>query len=270
MRYNGASWVSTTTTIDALYAVEVSADDRVWFAGANRRLMQFNGTSFFQYACTPGDGLDWRALAFPYQSTGWVVGDGGVVWRFSSGVACFVPDAAASALTTSTLRSISMLPGSAVGMAVGDGGVRLRYNGSAFEEDATGGGDLRGVDIMNELEGQAVGGTGVARLAAFRTVTTETGLTQFRLYPNPLDPGKGETLKIDKLPADVDALDIYTVRGEPVASLGHGITYDAPTGVAVWTGRIRGNKPAATGGYLLRMHSRSGKKGKGIVLVVKQ
>jgi hypothetical protein len=36
--------------------------------------------------------------------------------------------------------------------------------------------------------------------SAFRARATETELKAFRCYPNPLDPGKGATLVIDRLP----------------------------------------------------------------------
>ncbi|MEK7474200.1 MAG: hypothetical protein AAB152_01080 [Candidatus Coatesbacteria bacterium] len=505
LRYNGTAWVSATTTDDPLYGVEVLADDNVWFCGGNRRLMHFDGAGFTKLPCTIGDGKAWYALAFPFRNTGWVVGDGGLVWKYSSGniPPCFGPDSAASSLTTQALRGISMLPGMAAGMVVGDAGVRLRFNGSGFELDAAGGQDLRGVDVLNEREGQAVGGTNVsqtnvvygitagvwplgyafatcpqsgplggytdtfpsntttyfaiharlagldyyspeyviaatgvcdpwdaapfgdntgaggtnliptgtvqthglhclsfsdpedwfrigmtagcaytfastypagvavnggigdvrgdlfsdalgsilvasddntgsneqfrftytpsvsgtyylrvktavagqtwsgyieysqagcprtditltswppdfpsggsitvawdllgwasaARIAAFRSVTSEVDLQNLRLYPNPVDPGKGETVTFDRLPADVDRLDIYTIRGELVASLGGGIDYSPVTGVATWYGRIRNGKPAATGSYPFRVHAKSGKTAKGLILVVKR
>jgi len=276
LRYNGAAWVSATATIDPLYGVEVLADDSVWFCGGTtlpagpRRLMHFDGTGFTSYACTPADGLSWRAVEFPFRSTGWVVGDGGVVWRYSSGTGCFAPDAAASSLTTATLRSLAMLSGSAIGVAVGDGGVRLKFSGSVWELDALGGADLKGVDVMNELEGQAVGGIGAARIAAFRAITEEKDLIRLRIYPNPVDPGQNEVLKIDRLPSDVDQLDVYTLRGELVASLGAGVSYDRVTGIAVWPARIRGGRAAATGDYILRIHTLSGKSGRGVILVVKK
>jgi len=90
-----------------------------------------------------------------------------------------------------------------------------------------------------------------------------------RVFPNPFDPNGGESFKLDRLPADVTRIELYTVRGERIASLGDGIGYNPVTGQAEWTGRVRGAKPAATGSYVYRIETASGKRGRGIVLVVK-
>jgi len=508
LRYNGASWVSATTTNDPLYGVEVLADDNVWFCGGGRRLMHFDGTGFTVPPCPLGDGKAWYALTFPFTNRGYVVGDDGLIWRYTTNLSppCFGADPAQALLTTQALRGISMLPGEAAGMVVGDAGVRLKFNPGAriFEADAAGGQDLRGVDVINELEGQAVGGTNVsqtnvewgydtgvylfstcpqtgelgnyadsfvaswpvffrirarlagvdyyspeyriaaytgscdpwdtpppgdavaagathliptgavqshgphclgpsdpgdwysidmtagvtytlgsidtdpltggvaveggvgdvaatiysdpagvvpvatddntgsnyqfrmvftatasgtyflrvslvdpasdwqgmvqysqsgapraditlvswppsftpggtvtvswdlggfessARIVASRAQTAETDLSRVRLFPNPFDPRAGEILTFDRLPADLDRLEIYTVRGERVAWLKSGVEFSKETGVAYWSGRILTGKPAATGSYPFRMHTRSGKTFRGLIIVVKK
>jgi hypothetical protein len=101
-------------------------------------------------------------------------------------------------------------------------------------------------------------------------MTPESGLAHLRLFPNPVDPGKGESVTFDRLPADVDRLDVYTIRGERVAAFGEGVEYSPVTGVAVWYGRIGSGKPAATGSYPYRVHTKSGKTARGLILVVKK
>ncbi len=269
LRYNGTGWITATTTIDALYDVETVADDLVWACGSNRRILKFDGTQFTSAGLmfgVPPPG-DWRTIAFPYRSVGYVAGDGGAIWRFSSSLDYFYPVASP---VGGTIRALSLVTGSGVGYAVGDGGSRVHVNGAAFEDEATGGADLRAVHMLNELEGVAVGGTGGPRILGLRLHTTETDLVNARVFPNPFDPNGGETLKLDRLPTDVTQIEIFTLRGERLAALGDGVVYSPVTGQAEWTGRIRGGKPAANGAYVYRIGTAAGKRGKGIVLVVKR
>lgn len=268
LRYNGTGWISATTTIEGLYDVEAVADDLVWACGGDRRILKFDGTRFTDPACVPAsDGLAMRTLAFPFRSIGYVAGDGGVIWRYSSSTDCFTPVASP---VTSTIRALSLVTGSGVGYAVGDGGQRLHFNGAAFENEVAGGGDLRAMHMLNELEGVTVGGTGGPRILSLRLNTAETDLAHVRVFPNPFDPNRRETFKLDRLPADVSKLEIFTVRGERIAELGDGVLYNPVTGQAEWTGRIRGGKPAATGAYVWRVETASGKRGHGVALVAKE
>jgi hypothetical protein len=109
-----------------------------------------------------------------------------------------------------------------------------------------------------------------ARIASFRGRTTAADLSHVRVFPNPFDPGMVARLTFDHLPGDVDRIDIYTVRGELIGSLGGGVGYDPVTGIATWEGKVRGGKPAATGSYPWRMHTKSGGTAKGLIVVVKQ
>src|SRR6185503_2610401 len=130
-----------------------------------------------------------------------------------------------------TLFAISMLPDSGRGYVVGQNGVRLAFDGARFTAEASGGEDLLGVALLNELEGAAVGGTATGRILAQRAVTPETTTMNMRMFPNPFDPGRGETLTIDKLPGDVTKLEIFTLRGELVDDLTRTVAYEPVTGI---------------------------------------
>lgn len=278
LHYDGASWVSATTTKDALYGLALVGSDDIWFCGANRRIMHFDGSQFsrvdpqvgLDYSNDLMDNHDWHAVAFPFKSIGWVVGDNGAILRYSANDRTFRMDAQSSALFSGTLYAASLLPDTGRGYIVGEGGVRLHYNGGAFEYEAAGGEDLNGIALLNELEGTAVGGVTHGRIVAERAVTTETTTADMRVFPNPLDPGKGDILTIDKLPSDVTSLAIYTLRGELVDDLAHTITYQPVTGIARWNGQIHGGRPAASGTYLIRVETRRGSHGKGVFLVVRK
>lgn len=268
LRYNGAGWITATATSDALYDVETVADDLVWACGGDRRILRFDGTQFSSPSCAPAsDGLAMRTLAFPFRSVGYAAGDAGVIWRYSSSTNCFSPVASP---VSSTILAMSLVTGSGVGYAVGQDGQRLHFNGASFEAEVSGGAELRAIHMLNELEGMTVGGAGGPRIVALRLQTTETDLAHVRVYPNPFDPNRGEALKLDRLPADVSSLRIFTVRGERVAELGDGVLYNPVTGQAEWPGTVRGGKPAARGAYVWRLETRSGKRGTGIILVAKE
>ena len=276
LHYDGSSWVTATTTIDALYGLALVGSDDIWFCGEHRRIMHFDGSQFavqdpFSTPYSPiADGLDWHAIAFPFKSIGWVAGDQGTVARFSSSTGVFATHLQGSALTTGTLFAMSMLPDTGRGFIVGQDGIRLFYNGASFEAEASGGPDLSGIALANELEGTAVGGVTRGRIVSLRALTTESTVARMRIFPNPLDPGRGDILTIDRLPDDVTTLEIYTLRGELVDDLAHAVTYQEATGIARWNGHIHGGRPAASGTYLVRLATRRGASGKGVFLVVRK
>lgn len=277
LKYDGSSWVSATTTSDPLYDLFAIASDNVWFCGANRRLMHFktlvDGTSVFTKEPSPvADGLDWRAIDFPSRSVGWVVGDNGQIGRYSTaGAGGWSLHLQGGALTSATLYALSILADDGRGYVVGTGGVRLHYNGTAFEFEATGGNDLHAVDLVNELEGAAVGGNGSsARILQLRAVTAESNVSRLRIYPNPYDPARGRPLTFDRLPNNVETFEIFTLLGQRVASFSSGIGYDPVTGVATWSGQVAGSRPAASGSYLYRMKTASGETVQGIFLVTRR
>jgi len=278
LKYDGISWKSATITVSSMQAALISgttlhdlfaiASDNVWFCGDNRRLIHFDGTSFSNETSPVADGLAWRAIDFPFRSVGWVVGDNGAIAQFSTATSPPWSEHSQSGLTLATLYDLSILPDDGRGYVVGTNGVRLHYNGASFELEITGGNDLRSVDMENELEGAAVGGsTSSGRILQLRAVTAESDVNRVRIYPNPFDPGKGRPLFFDQLPDDVSKFEIYTLLGERIAKWPGDITYDSVTGVATWPGRISGGRPAATGSYLYRIKTRSGKKRSGVFLV---
>jgi sugar lactone lactonase YvrE len=267
LHYNGSTWVSATTTIDPLYGIAAISSDNIWFCGGNRRLMRFDG-SYFQLVASPvSDTGAWRAISFPFRSEGWVVGDGGKVARYSSVTGGWSSHAQGSSLTSLALMGMSILPESGRGYVVGAGGIRLLLRDGVFAVDGIGGEDLYDVDVINELEGFAVGGVTTARIMSCRAVTAEADLNRVRMFPNPFDPGKSGRMTFDRLPGDVDTLEIYTLLGERVASLTDGVGYDPVTGIATWNGAGAGNRAVATGTYYYRLHTLAGKRATGIFLV---
>jgi len=269
LHYNGSSWISATTTIDPLYGLAAISSDSIWFCGGNRRLMRFDGKGFRLETSPISDQGAWRTLSFPLWSQGWVAGDGGKIasLRYDYTANGWTSQLQALSPTSQNLYSMAILPEVGLGYAVGAGGVRLLFRNGAFTVDQSGGEDLFEVDVINELEGFAVGGTTVARILSSRAATGETGLKRVRVFPNPYDPGKGGRLTFDRLPGDVANLEIYTLLGESVAQKDHGIQYDSVTGIASWGGTGPGNRTVT---YYYRVHTKSGHNATGIFLVLRK
>lgn len=278
LHYNGTAWVSATRTQDALYDVSILASDDVWFCGDSGRLMYFDGSNFSSKPGPPMPGLAWRAMDFPFLSIGWVVGDGGKIAKFGSVDACTGAGGSprwslhcqGSGLTTESLRDISIVAEDGRGYAVGTGGVRIYYDGTRFDLEAVGGESFNGVEMANVLEGAAVGGETRARIVHLRARTYEGNLDNVRVYPNPFNPPKDVRITFDRLPADVERIEIFSLLGDRVVDLSNGITYEPVTGVAGWTGRAPSGKVVATGSYLFRIRSRSRSEKTGVFLVVKR
>ena len=110
----------------------------------------------------------------------------------------------------------------------------------------------------------------MGRIVSIRAVTTESTTVNMRMFPNPVDPARGEVLTIDRLPNDVITLAIYTLRGERVDDLDHTVVYEPVTGIARWKGRIHDGRPAASGSYLVRVETKRGSLGKGVFLVARK
>jgi hypothetical protein len=281
LRYNGLVWSVATLTADPLYGLLALTPNDVWFCGGNRRLMHYDGTGYATWTSPVVDSGAWRSLSFPKPSQGWVAGDGGKVAMISTSAGGWVLHVQGSGLTSENLMSMEILPDGRRGVAVGTGGVRLSYAEGVFSVDpGSGGDDLNAVNLVDENEGYAAGGgagprmllyTGVTpRIYSIRTVTGEVDLKNVRVHPNPFNPRQDGRVNFDRLPSDVDALDIYTLLGEHVAGLGAGVYYNSVTGVATWSGDAIGGRSVATGSYLYRLRARSGRKSSGVLLVIRR
>jgi len=285
LHYDGTSWTMAKNLSCTVTGMAAVASDYVWFCGYNRSLTLFNGTGFSSTNFET-DGKAWRAVSFPYNRLGWVVGDEGAVARFSpskypagnylgwgtyfvdsSGIAS--PTAAGYAATAAQLNGVCVLPDPEWGYIAGAGGVRLRLgDDSIFRQEAAGGTDLLDIDLANHEEGAAVGGTTLTgpRVAMLRERTTATGFPGTRIYPNPFEPMKGGILTLDRLPGNASKIDIFTMEGDKVAAIGNGVEYRADIGVATWNGKV-GGKAAASGAYLVQL-SAPGVKGKTLVFIL--
>lgn len=269
LHYDGTSWTKVLVTTRTLNGIAASSEDYIWFCGNEGALILFDGTTFTPYVV---GAADWKGISFPYRRLGWAVGTGGAIARFNPGKYTADPHwGLVSSPTALDLSGICVLPDPEWGYAVGAGGMRLALadNGD-WKVEASGGGDLRDVDLPNRMEGAAVGGSGTARIVMVRAKTTEKDLFQVRVFPNPYDPGEGGVLTFDRLPANVKSIEIITLRGEEVGSLGHGIEYDSATGMAFWRGANRRGKTVAAGPYLFRVSAPGVKDRKGTILVVKR
>jgi hypothetical protein len=268
LHYDGAAWAKVLSPTRTVYGVAEVSSDYIWFCGANGMLVQFDGTHFTEYTVGTGD---WRSISFPYRRLGWAVGTGGRIARFSPGTYPAPGWGPVASPTGLDLAGVCVLPDPEWGYAVGAQGIRLALGGDgAWRTEVTGGGDLRGVDLPNHMEGAAVGGTSAVRIVMVRERTTEKNLAEVRAFPNPFDPGKGGVLTFDRLPPGVTDLDIMTIRGEVVSDLKHGITYDPVTGIATWNGRMRWGGVPATGPYMYRISAPGSKTAQGRILVVKR
>ncbi len=270
LHYNGSSWVSATTTSDPLYDLALLSSDFVWFCGGNRRIIRFDGNVFTNRISPILDGRAWRAVEFPFRSIGWFAGEQASLVTYEASSDGFLNYGAVGTLTTQALNDISFLAGDFKGYVVGDQGVRVYMENLNATVEATGGGDLHAVQLINDLEGAAVGGSGTGRILMQRVVTGETTLKQVRVWPNPFDPSSGQRVTLDRLPNDVSRLEVFTLGGERLAALGDGVTYDADTGVARWEGHRRDGRAVASGTYPYRVGTKSGLAARGLILVARR
>ena len=268
LHYDGASWTTRSMTASPLYGLAVVSSEYAWFCGEDRTLILFDGTNFITDPPLLGGVGIWRAIVFPYQRLGWVVGDGGTVARFTA-TGGWVLNPASGVATTENLYGLRVLPDPEQGYAVGAAGVRLRVTDPVVSLEASGGTDLRGIGMPNPAEGGAVGGVGVPRISMFRAYTDAADLSGVRVYPNPYDPGSGRPFSFDRLPANVSGISIYTIEGDIIADLGSGIAYRYKIGTAVWTGLTRLGRKPATGTYVFRITA-PGKTRTGLILVVRK
>jgi len=102
-----------------------------------------------------------------------------------------------------------------------------------------------------------------------RTRTTAVGFPAVRVYPNPFEPLKGGILSIDRLPGNVSGIEVFTIEGNRVASIGSGVEYRADIGIATWNGKVDG-KIVATGAYIVRLSAPKVTAKTVTVLVVKR
>ena len=262
LHYDGSSWVSMLIPVwsgtwtgmwsGTWTGIAPVSSDYVWFCGNDRRLGFFDGTNFFDIEHTalplPPDGKAWRAISFPYQRLGWIVGDDGKIARFNTTNKW----ALAGSPTGQNLYGLCVLPDPEWGYAVGAGGIRLRlWEDGQFRQEGTGGEDLRSVDLPNHDEGSAVGGIAGPRILSMHVRTTANSFIDMRAFPNPFEPKKGGSITFDHLPGNVTAIEIFTIEGDKVADLKSGISYRGEVGVAGWDGRING-RVAASGAYMAR------------------
>ncbi len=270
LHYNGTSWMSLSVTGQPLNDVEVLASDRIWFCGDNRTMLKFDGTLFTPQADFIGDGKSWRAFSFPFSTMGWVVGDAGTVGRYTPGG--WAQDVVSSLATTADLLGVAVVSEPVeFGYAVGKGGVRIRLDADGkFRADASGGEDLHGIALPNFLEGAAVGGVGGPRLINLRLVSTEEGLGNVRVFPNPFEPRAGQVLTFDRLPRSVDRIRIVTLLGDVVAELGEGIELNREVGVATWRGTTRAGRRLAAGPYIWSVGAPGVKGRSGVLALVKR
>ncbi len=108
--------------------------------------------------------------------------------------------------------------------------------------------------------------------AASEAVAMGSDLVLLPPYPNPFDPGLGETLKLpflvnrgsDPVTARVE---IFTIYGWPVYSQTRELAPDSPVEPFRWSGLLSGGETAATGvyGYIIEVGGRA-KSGKFVVL----
>ena len=275
LHYDGTSWTVEDSPPEIVTGIAAVASDYIWFCGKNRSLTLFNGTTFSAGPDLVGDGKDWRAISFPYRRLGWVVGDDGSIGRFSPsryplpaqmGWGSYVSPSIVQ------LNGVSVLPDPEWGYVVGAGGVRLRLDDDGvFRQEATGGEDLMDIDLPNHEEGAAAGGTTITgpRVVMLRSRTTAEGFPGARIYPNPFEPMKGGFLTIDRLPANVSKIEIFTVAGDRVAAIGSGVEFRADVGIATWNGKV-GGKTAASGAYLAQLSAPKVKTRTVVFLLVKR
>jgi hypothetical protein len=258
LHYDGSSWTVAQTLTYTVTGIAAVSSDYIWFCGYDRKMTLFNGTVFTPGPALSADGQAWRAISFPYRRLGWMVGDDGTIARFSPSKYPLPAQQGWGLYTSPTLaplRGVCVLPDPEWGYAVGAGGIRLRLDDDAvFRQEAVGGAVLNSIDLANHEEGGAVGGTVATgpRVAELRTRTTQEGFANARVFPSPFEPVKGGKLSIDRLPGNVSSIEIFSMEGDKVASIGKGIEYRAETGWAKWDGRI-GGKLAASGAYMARL-----------------
>ncbi len=265
LRYDGSTWTSATSTSDALYDLALVSSDNIRFCGGNRRIMRYDGTSYRLEAGPVADGGTWHALAFPFASQGWAVGDGGWIARFSAGTW-----SAVTSPVTDNLKGVVVLADPDTGYVVGDAGARLHLNAGVVELEAREGDGLAAVALANGVDGAAVGGTTLPRMMMVRALTDRTDLKGLRAFPNPYDPGTGRPFTLDRLPGDVTGIRITTMLGETVAEIGSGVAYTSAVGVATWPGRLADGSLAASGVYNYRVTAPGGAAFRGVFLVARR
>jgi len=289
LHYDGTSWSAVQSLTSTVTGIAAVTSDYIWFCGFNRTLTLFNGTAFVPGPDLVGDGKAWNAVAFPYSRLGWVVGDDGKVARFSPGKypsvqgmcwGTYYVDSNGVATTTgqgyaataAQLKGLCVLADPEWGYLVGSGGLRMRLGEDGrFLQEVIGGVDLADIDLPNHEEGAAVGGSALTgpRAVLLRVRTTAAAFSGMRVFPNPFEPVKGGYLTIDRLPGNVSSIEIFTVEGDKIASIGKGIDYRPDFGVATWNGKIGGNL-AASGAYVARISAPGLKTKTAAFLVVKR
>ena len=86
-RYNGSTWSSfTSPTSENIYDVDVVASNDVWAAANNGEILHFNGTAW-SIVNDFGNSEDFRGMEMISSSAGWIVGNSGIVYEYTSAYA---------------------------------------------------------------------------------------------------------------------------------------------------------------------------------------
>lgn len=135
IKYNGTLWTQDTNIPGGtgwLNCVQLLSSTDGWAAGANGRILRFDGANWVAVT-SPYTTTYWRRMWFVNSNDGWLVGDGGYIahWNGTSWLGVTSP-------TTQSIYAVVFFD-SNNGWAFGNGGVVLHYyDDSAVENTSLG------------------------------------------------------------------------------------------------------------------------------------
>lgn len=144
-------------TTQDLYGVEMLSASSGFASGGARTVFEYDGVAWSEQ--TSGAAVIMRDVDFVTSSTGWAVGDGGVIIKTTNGGSSFSTQTSGTALNLNGVAFVDANNGWAVGNT---GAIRATVNGGSTWSGQTSGttANLQDVFFVSTTEGWAVGAAG--------------------------------------------------------------------------------------------------------------
>jgi len=165
-RWDGAGWLAAAspTTVD-LFSVSIVSSANAWAVGHDDTIIWWNGASWTGPMTAPTTSVEYRSIHMVSAGDGWIAGTtmtttkeglllrwDGTAWSLDPGWRSWV---------TENLNDVYLMPGGAVGAAVGDAETIIHWNGSEWlARTSPTSFDLNSLYLISASDGWAVGDTG--------------------------------------------------------------------------------------------------------------
>ncbi|MFX0062865.1 MAG: C25 family cysteine peptidase [Candidatus Hermodarchaeota archaeon] len=133
IRWDGESWSNFPSPVSStLYSVDIATPMEGWAVGQNS-LLHWNGTIWEDWGLPVGFSGSLNSVFMANKDDGWIVGDGGAIFRWDGSVWNSV-----TSPTNENLKSVCMFWLGSRGWAVGEGGTILKWQGGTWSTENSG------------------------------------------------------------------------------------------------------------------------------------